>query len=323
MLVLGVVVILRRGLKVVSLRQAKERIRKTLDLRDRPVQHLLFKVLDSNFGPRIEIRDNGAYESRGRSMRRLFDEAIRTSDYPKLKYKEFAICTDDRPQVVAGLPTFSFCDDGSGDWIKQLIPDFTFDAWPEIGLTDYERQRSDLVAMAGRPAHKNRVGWIGSLLTPSRKNAFQLGQENPDFLDIREVDWKRKSDGSVGAANAMSFFEQQSEWNALLDIAGHGWSARLKLLLSMGRVVIIQDRPWKEWWQYELIPDVHFVSVRSDLSNLVDVAAKVLEDDAFRSTIENASLDFSQKFLTREVALGQIRTKLLLQSVESPGGNVS
>jgi len=247
-------------------------------------------------------------------MRILVDQAIPTGDYKHMRFNHFAICTDDRPRKIRRLPTFYFCGDGERIADEYLVPDFVYDSWPEIGFMDYETEREKLIRARWKPSKQKKIGWIGSLLTPDRMEAFDIAKCNKNYIDMREINWQRQPSGKVVAANSMSFLDQQREWYALLDLAGHGWSARLKILFSMGRPLLIQQRPWTEWWHAKLIPDVHYAPVRRDLKDLVDVATRVIYDLDYAQALALNSAAFADELLTRKVAHQRLRTTLLNQN---------
>ncbi len=274
-------------------------------------QHVDIRVLKWPHAPRIQMSDYFTYESRGRSVMRLLDQAITNEDLAEIPWSRFAVSTGDQPVDLPLRKTFVFCDDGSGKFNERLFPDFLYDSWPEVGISDYEHVRMRLLHQAHGTARMHRVGWIGTPLNDVRVLASRIADDNPDLLDYRCITWCRQPDGTVTAPNAMSLDEQQAEWYALLDLEGHGWSARLKLLLAMGRPVIIQERPWKEWWFSSLIPHVHYAPVRRDLTDLPEVAQRVLEDRAYAESLAANATTFAREQLPRQRALEHIRELLL------------
>ena len=49
-----------------------------------------------------------------------------------------------------------------------------------------------------------------------------------------------------------------------------GWADRLKILLSLGMLIFLQDTPCHEWYQAHMHPWKHYVPVANDWSNLVE-----------------------------------------------------
>ena len=107
------------------------------------------------------------------------------------------------------------------------------------------------------------------------------------------------------AGNARSLPEQVRRWRALIDVEGAGYSGRLKLLLHSGRPVLIQDRPWHEWFWDELVPWENFIPVARDLSDLVSRARWVKENPRQAVRIGRAGQQLTQRLLTRRSAVEQ------------------
>ena len=53
-----------------------------------------------------------------------------------------------------------------------------------------------------------------------------------------------------------------------MDLAGWGWSGRLKYLFLLKSVVFIVDWDDVEYWNELFLPWVHFVPVKNDTSDL-------------------------------------------------------
>lgn len=58
----------------------------------------------------------------------------------------------------------------------------------------------------------------------------------------------------------------------LIDIGGNGYSGRLKLLLFSRHPLLIVDRDYIEFFHSSLVPYVHYVPVKMDLSDLLEKA---------------------------------------------------
>jgi Glycosyl transferase family 90 len=91
----------------------------------------------------------------------------------------------------------------------------------------------------------------------------------------------------------------------LIDVEGARYSRRLKLLLHSGRPVLIQDRPWREWYWHELVPWENYIPVERDLSDLLQRARWVRDNPQAAAQIGRASQDMAQRVLTRNSAVEQ------------------
>ena len=106
-----------------------------------------------------------------------------------------------------------------------------------------------------------RCFWAGRILNSfSRKMFFCLADDYPQYLkciDVRD------------ASRRISLLDM-SRYKYLVDLRGYGWTDRLKILLQLGRVVFIEYRPHKEWYFDKLKPNIHYVPIKEDLSDLID-----------------------------------------------------
>ena len=254
---------------------------------------------------RLGALDLGSGETRHRSALRLFEQADAELGLPAfgpllLHTLDQPVCTSERPWRA-----YSFCT--SATHLDVAAPDFVFGGWPEVGIDDYDQTCRELAAAGGAPAERPVVGWAGSLGThPIRPVLHRIGSEHPDLLDVQQVEWgARNSEGQkLGTVTGthLSMAEQAARWGALIDVEGAGYSGRLKLLLHAGRPVLIQDRPWHEWWHDAFRPMEHFIPVRRDLSDLVDRARWVQDHPQEAAAIGAAGQALAQQLLTRAAA---------------------
>jgi hypothetical protein len=249
----------------------------------------------------------GGYETRQQSVLSLLEAAER--NHPVDAFRPLLIHTNDQPisALADGYRAYAFCT--AEGYADVAVPDFVFCRWPEVGIDDYD-ETSRLMAEAGaEAADLNVVGWIGNTLShPIRGVMHQIGQEHPDVLDVRGVEWVRvpsqlQLDSAAG--NALSLPDQVRLWGSLIDVEGGAYSGRLKLLLHSGRPVLIQDRPWHEWFWNELVPWENHIPVQRDLSDLVERARWVKENPQEAARIGQAGQQLAQRILTRASAIEQ------------------
>jgi hypothetical protein len=249
----------------------------------------------------------GGYETRQESVLRLLEAA--EQHHPIEPFGPLLIHTNDQPISTAedGYRTYAFCT--ASGYVDVAVPDFVFCRWPEVGIDDYDATSAAMAEAGERPAERDLVGWIGNTLShPVRGVLHQLGQDHPELLDIQGVEWVRVASHTrldSAGGNALSMPEQVSRWGAVIDVEGGAYSGRLKLLLHSGRPVLIQDRPWHEWFWDELVPWEHYVPVRRDLSDLVDQARWVKEHPDEAARIGRSGQELARRLLTRSCAVEQ------------------
>ena len=253
----------------------------------------------------LRALDLGGPETRHRELLRLVETADAEIGLPTfgpllLHTRDQPVCTPERPWRA-----YSFCS--SASHLDVPVPDFVFSGWPEVGIQDYDETCRAVAAAGSAPAERPVAGWVGSLAThPIRVELHRIGMAHPSQLEVRQVEWgPRNAEGAqLGTVTGthLSLADQAARWGALLDVEGAGYSGRLKLLLHAGRPVLVQDRPWLEWWQDALEPMEHYIPVRRDLADLVERARWVQEHPREAAAIGEAGQDLAQRLLTSAAA---------------------
>jgi len=175
---------------------------------------------------------------------------------------------------------------------RRTVPDFIFDAWPESRILDYDVVVSAMQDNGSAPATYHRVGWIGNTSThPSRVEL--LAFHDGDVFDLFDLNWDTPTD-------YISLPDLTKRYSVLLDIEGHGYSGRLKLLFWSQRPVLMVERPHQEFFFEHLKPWVHYVPVKSDLSDLKEKAKWCLTNYDEAQGIAQNALDFARTHLTRD-----------------------
>ena len=98
-------------------------------------------------------------------------------------------------------------------------------------------------------------------------------------------------------------FKQQSEYKYIIHIDGHVSAFRLSLELSMKSVVLLVESEWKIWYSNKLIPYVHYVPVKKDLSDLIEQIIWCKNNDDECRIISKNAYDFYNTFLSKEGVL--------------------
>lgn len=247
----------------------------------------------------------GGFQSRHDAVLDLLEQAER--EYAVPEFGPLLIHTLDRPVSTVEQPwrSYAFCT--ADGYLDVPVPDFVFGAWPEVGIDDFDETCWRVQSAGEEPPQLRVTGWIGSVQThPVRSVLLRMGQEHPDLLDVQQVDWVAgPAQGALQSAggNSMTLDEQVRRWSALLDVEGKGYSGRLKLLLHSGRPVLVQDRPWREWFWDNLVPMEHYVPVRRDLSDLTTQARWVQQHPQEAANIGRAGQKLAQQLLTRRSAV--------------------
>ena len=285
----------------------EERLR-YLNSADRGPFHVARKVFKKGFAlvrapsdPRspVYIFDNDSSYTRGRSMARVLS---RCGALPEARW--FVVNLRDLPQVKPpkfGLPLFgSACADGYCD-IE--APDYTFGGWREIGGHDFDSTCREISQAGESKSITDKLGWYGAVWShPNRARLLEIGRQFPDRMEIVDLQYFGRAGVRAAPGVGLTMKEQVERFQYLIDVEGIGYSGRLKYLLHSGRPILIQDRPWREWYFSQLQPWTHFAPVRRDLADLPFVLDRLDADPALRARIGEASRAFAAKHLTAAAA---------------------
>lgn len=129
--------------------------------------------------------------------------------------------------------------------------------------------------------------------------------KNSPYLQIPNVE-------NLKTVNKLSP-EEQSNYKFLIHVDGHVSAFRLSLELSMGCCILIikSSEDWKMWFSDMIEPYVHYVPVKSDLSDLITQIKWCLENDKKCKIIAQNALEFYNKYLTKKGVLDYLQKTLV------------
>ena len=125
--------------------------------------------------------------------------------------------------------------------------------------------------------------------------------------NLHVIDYK---DLGLPLASKMSMIEQ-AEFKYILHIQGHVSAFRLSYELGMGSVILLVESQWKLWFSHLLVPNVHFVPVKGDLSDLFDRIRWCRNHDSECQEIAENAKSFYQEFLCRDRVLDYLQNTLV------------
>ena len=177
---------------------------------------------------------------------------------------------------------------------------------------------------------KNKVVFRGSatqcgsdLDTNQRLKASQYGFEHPELLNVGITDWKQRMKKFKGEEmkiidkNKFHFDvvqpltrQQQSEYKYILHIPGYVGAFRLASEFRMHSVILIVNSEHKLWFTHLLVPYEHFIPVKNDLSDLLDITKWCIKNDKKCKKIAENSYHFYQKYLTKNGLFDYMQTTL-------------
>ena len=177
--------------------------------------------------------------------------------------------------------------------------------WPQIGLNDSDQLLRSLI-LHDDPVQSDLIFWLGADTHPSRARLAALSLDHPEIIDAELMSWDRSSSSLHKSRSRHVTLWDHRHFKYVIDCPGYGYSGRLKWLLASGRPVFVIDRKLVEHWHDKLMPWVHFIPVRDDLTDLIEAHRKVESNFALYQSIARAARRFAQDYLTLDSQLARL-----------------
>jgi hypothetical protein len=175
---------------------------------------------------------------------------------------------------------YSMTYDKRKPYLKQYCgPDWTFYFWKCSSVDSFEETVKEIMYNADIPPTINRIAWYGNIYSPlpntveykTRPLLKKIGDKHPDIFHVVHVEpiKNEKNNQLIGKHNPNYIsMPELTKYTFLLDIGGNGYSGRLKYLMYTKRPILYVDRYYVEYFQDDLIPYVHYIPVKMDLSDI-------------------------------------------------------
>lgn len=249
----------------------------------------------------LETLINECFQSRGENTLRMVEDAMRHR-FDKGRPEDFnlIIHTGDFPEDIKKNNFYYCC--ANRDDITNVIPDYAFYSWKEAGINQFDVVVKEITAASRKKYIYDKLFWIGNIfMNKNRKILMDLGLMYCEKLDIKHTEVDRHildRDGSTYVS-----LIDHCQYKYLLDVEGIGYSGRLKFLLFSGRLLFIQERRWKEYFHFDLIPYEHFIPVKNDLSDLILKLEEVEGNAELYERITSNAMRFAQAHLNYESSI--------------------
>lgn len=124
------------------------------------------------------------------------------------------------------------------------------------------------------------------------------------YLQTIDVPFVNKN--GINLVPFMSLAEQAT-YKYLIHLDGHVSAFRLSLELSMGCCILIADSKYRLWFRNMLKPMVHYIPIKSDLSDLVDKIKWCRNNDKKCKEISKNAKEFYLKYLQKDGILDYLQ----------------
>ncbi|QKC97522.1 hypothetical protein EB231_24715 [Mesorhizobium sp. NZP2298] len=207
--------------------------------------------------------------------------------------------------------------DGYGE---VAAPDFVFDGWPDAKFDDYDQKTRAMAAASEEPPRDDRLFWAGRCMNHARHAIVEIAKARPDLLEAYDTEPNYNTSINRYSATFKTMEDQVATYRYMIDVEGAGYSGRFKMLLHTKRVVLLQDRPWREWFFDDIEPFRHYVPVARDLSDLAERIEWLRANPKLEAEIAAEAQDFARTRLTRAAAVAAWAR--LLKDHAAAGGNL-
>lgn len=231
-----------------------------------------------------------------------------------LKDTELVINVRDWPQVhklrhKSSQPlVFSFSKDHQ--YLDILYPAWAFwsggpaiDTFP-TGIGKWDQLSTLISKNQGTWQSKEpKVFFRGSRTSEERDPLILLSRKHNELIDAQYTKnqaWRSKKDTLGHEPAPIVSFEEHCKYKYLINLRGVAASFRLKHLFLCNSVVLNVESTMVEFFYHSLKPWVHYVPIRSDLSDLLDKINFLKENDQLAREIAQRGYDFIKDNLTNE-----------------------
>jgi len=104
---------------------------------------------------------------------------------------------------------------------------------------------------------------------------------------------------------------QQAEYKYIINLDGHVSAFRLSLEMSMGCCILLVDSKYELWFKSMIKPMVHYVPIKSDLSDLIEQIKWCRENDTKVEEIAKNAKEFYIKYLQKDGILDYLQKILI------------
>ncbi|CAE6440521.1 unnamed protein product [Rhizoctonia solani] len=199
----------------------------------------------------------------------------------------FSMCTTPMHSDIRTIPIEQFTEDVGVDPVWEDKPyDKILWRGSNTGIYFSENTPWNISQRARLNTLTNQKEGVRSVLRPleperaiGRPVEEQAGELNERLMDVAFAGEPLQCDEPVCTLMKRIFeyrehmtWPEANEYKYILDIDGNGWSARFKRLMTTNSM-ILKTTIFPEWYMDRVMPWVHYVPVKVDLSDLYDIAS--------------------------------------------------
>jgi hypothetical protein len=267
-------------------------------------------------GDEFHVKET-CFQTRGERLMNIIARAFNTIDKESIKPFEIFLYTGDiSSKYIEGWEDADCYSFSGEEYSDKLIPDFNFSGWPEVGIYDYATTCKRIVKESEKEPVFDNMFWAGNTGTHINRKKFASLVKDDDRIIVDDIIGWRFIAGTKTLRTLSGSFTSMPEhcqYKYLIDIEGVGYSGRIKHLMHTNRPLFIQDRPWKEWWFFQLEPFVHYIPVENDFSDFYERFEWAMSHEKETKEIAKNAQDFAINNLRLEDAVARFK-KIFLEA---------
>lgn len=201
-------------------------------------------------------------------------------------YSDIPIPNYDDMFIVTGMKDMKF-DEYETDWSKKKYNKAVFRGGPSgCGYTTETNPRIRLAAMKSPLLDVKLIGKGKTIDSNSIKfdPVHGLGMLNT----------------GIAASNQFMTMAEQSQYKYIIHVDGNVNAYRLLTTMMTGSLIIRVDGPYVSWIDHLIKPNVHYILVKPDLSDLIQKIKWCEMSPKSAQKIAKAGYEFAKRALTRE-----------------------
>lgn len=149
-------------------------------------------------------------------------------------------------------------------------------------------------------------GFLAGETKPQRIKFIEVCKETPDYFEYIETKKYNPKDQKM-----LSFLDIKKKFKYLIDLQGHSYSTKIYSFMHSKRVMFLPDIPKYFPFEERIMPYVHYIPVKADLSNLLDQYNYIESKPAMQADILNNCLDLINNMLSQDKLVDNFKSKLL------------
>ncbi len=128
----------------------------------------------------------------------------------------------------------------------------------------------------------------------------RMTPEGLDTIRLEDLDFVEYDEDGLPVNAEFLTPKQQAGYRYIINAEGHVCAFRLSYELSSGSVVLLVESDYKLWFSHLLVPGVHYVPVKADMSDLISQIEWCENHLDEAQQIANNAREFYKEHLTKE-----------------------